>query len=461
MINNVHCIICNLYDIPPNFAARKTNNNMIKNSLLFCVLSIVHLGSWAADIMPIDTLTMSIYYQQGISRLDSTYQNNQDRLDSLVGILHRLSSDSTFCLNSFSIVSGASPEGNTSLNKILSKNRSQSVSDYFRRRVPAQLASIITESHVGIDWDCLLIKVMHSGMPYKEEVAHILKYTPEWVVKAGVVVDSRKRQLMNLHGGICWHYMEEHFFPGLRRTLVEVRYSALPQIPEPELDSGFEALDIPQNIPLDSMTEMKSEDSLIILKPQLQSLSPFYMAVKTNLLYDALLVPNIGVEFYVGKGFSVGGNWMYAWWSSNSRHRYWRIYGGELAVRKYFNRTTEGSPLHGHHIGIYGQMFTYDFETGGRGYMGGRPGGTLWEKMNYSTGLEYGYSLPIAKKLNLDFVIGLGYWGGNYYEYVPIDNHYVWQATKKRNWFGPTKAEISLVWLLGRGNYNSKKGGER
>ncbi len=91
-----------------------------------------------------------------------------------------------------------------------------------------------------------------------------------------------------------------------------------------------------------------------------------------------LLVPNIGVEFYVAKGFSVGGNWMYAWWNSNSRHYYWRIYGGELAIRKYFNRTTEGSPLNGHHIGIYGQVFTYDFETGGHGYMGGKPGGTLW-----------------------------------------------------------------------------------
>ncbi|MCD8273384.1 MAG: DUF3575 domain-containing protein, partial [Alistipes sp.] len=29
------------------------------------------------------------------------------------------------------------------------------------------------------------------------------------------------------------------------------------------------------------------------------------------------------------------------------------------------------------------------------------------------------------------------------------------------HWFGPTKAEISLVWLLGRGNYNEKKGGAR
>ena len=46
--------------------------------------------------------------------------------------------------------------------------------------------------------------------------------------------------------------------------------------------------------------------------------------------------------------------------------------------------------------------------------MGGKPGGTLWEKMNYAVGLEYGYSLPVARRLNLDFVIGVGYWGGEY-----------------------------------------------
>ena len=40
---------------------------------------------------------------------------------------------------------------------------------------------------------------------------------------------------------------------------------------------------------------------------------------------------------------------------------------------------------------------------------------------------------------------------------APMDNHYVWKATKKRNWFGPTKAEVSLVWLLGGGYGNEKK----
>ena len=98
------------------------------------------------------------------------------------------------------------------------------------------------------------------------------------------------------------------------------------------------------------------------------------MSVKTNMLYDALAIPNIGVEFYLGKGWSVSGNWMYGWWDKGSKHRYWRIYGGEIAVRKWIGRKAAETPLRGHHIGLYGQLFTYDFEWGGTGYMGGIPG---------------------------------------------------------------------------------------
>lgn len=69
----------------------------------------------------------------------------------------------------------------------------------------------------------------------------------------------------------------------------------------------------------------------------------------------------------------------------------------------------------------------------------------------------------MARRLNIDFSTGLGYLGGEYQEYLPKDGHYVWQATKQRRWFGPTKAEVSLVWLLGRNNNNraKEKGGQR
>ena len=102
---------------------------------------------------------------------------------------------------------------------------------------------------------------------------------------------------------------------------------------------------------------------------------------------------------------------------------------------------------------MYGQIVTYDFELGGKGYLG--------DKWSYGGGVAYGYSLPVGHRFNVDFTLGIGYLGGLYKEYIPLDGHYVWQTTKKRRWFGPTKAGISLVWLIGRGNYSRKKGGRQ
>ena len=185
------------------------------------------------------------------------------------------------------------------------------------------------------------------------------------------------------------------------------------------------------------------------------------MSLRTNMLYDLLALPTIGAEFYVGRNISVGAEWTYGWWKTDRKHRYWRAYGGNLIVRRWFGRKAEEKPLTGHHIGLYAGIFTYDFEFGGTGYMGGRPGATLWDRSMKTAGIEYGYSLPIAKRLNIDFTIGLGYIGGKYVKYEPKGKGYAWNSTHRLTWFGPTKAEVSLVWLLGHENVNKKKGGIR
>ncbi len=59
---------------------------------------------------------------------------------------------------------------------------------------------------------------------------------------------------------------------------------------------------------------------------------------------------------------------------------------------------------------------------------------------SYGGGVAYGYSLPVGHRFNVDFTLGIGYLGGSYKEYIPLDGHYVWQTTKNRRWFGPTKA---------------------
>ena len=184
------------------------------------------------------------------------------------------------------------------------------------------------------------------------------------------------------------------------------------------------------------------------------------MAIKTNMLYDAICTPNIGVEFHLGKRFSLHANYIHAWWKNEEKNFFWRYYGAEASFRWWFGKSSRVKPLQGHHIGATYQIMTYDFQFGNKGILAGKPGGMLIDRPSHTVALEYGYSLPIARRLNLDFVIGAGYNWGIFDEYVPIDGHDVWQATKRRQYIGPTKLEISLVWLIGRGNYNKDKGKE-
>ena len=177
------------------------------------------------------------------------------------------------------------------------------------------------------------------------------------------------------------------------------------------------------------------------------------VGLKTNLLYDAAAVPNLGLEFYLGKRWSLVGNWMYSWWHSDQDYFYWRTYGGDIALRRWFGKASKRKALTGHHVGLYGQMLTYDFLMG--------QDGILADDWNWAAGLEYGYSAHLSRRLNLDFTVGAGYHWGEYDEYIPLDGHYVWQATKRRRFIGPTKVEISLVWLIGGSDKLPAKGGKR
>lgn len=171
-----------------------------------------------------------------------------------------------------------------------------------------------------------------------------------------------------------------------------------------------------------------------------------WWSVKTNLLYDVALIPNIGVDVYLGKDWSLAANWMYAWWSSNPKHKYWRTYGGDLELRRWWGKKATEKPLTGYHAGIFLIGMTYDVEFSGRGY--------LADTFSYGGGLSIGFSQPVTPRLNADFTIGAGYLRGEYKEYIPKNGSYAWQATKMRNYFGPLKAEITLVWTLGKGNKN-------
>lgn len=140
--------------------------------------------------------------------------------------------------------------------------------------------------------------------------------------------------------------MYEHFFPELRSAGVNI-YCEFERLPKLELPSAG----IKHPAPKAETLPLNLENTSVT--PESAPRKPFCMVLKTNMLYDAFLIPNLGVEFHIRRGWSVGGNWMYAWWKNDTRHNYWRVYGGELDIRKYMGHRATKNPLTGHHLGIY------------------------------------------------------------------------------------------------------------
>ena len=406
-------------------------------------------NAYAASIQ--DSLRTTIYFRPGYSLLELSYRDNAANMKALTQGIQTIKGNPCVQLQHIRILSAASPEGNSALNKRVAKRRGERLRDYLKETLVLP-DSIFTVSSAGEDWQGLASLIAKEKTPWRNKALQIIRHTPEWVTCNGKVVDGRKRQLQNLDGGKAWKYMLDNHFYTLRTGAVvvcEVKTLAAESTP-----SAAEA-SLEQAHP-GAHAEASSEQAR--LEPASQQSAPqsppvaSYFALKSNLLNDALLVPNLSLEASIGSGWTLGAGGMLAWWSKDAKHRYWRIYGGDLEIRKYFGTLSKSKPLQGHHLGIYGDFLTYDFEFGAKGYQ---------SKATYAAGIKYGYSHPIANRLNLDFALGIGYLHSNYKTYVPRDGCYVYQETKKRKWLGPTQAEISLVWLLGKGNTNKKKGGKK
>lgn len=402
-------------------------------------------NAYAASIQ--DSLRTTIYFRPGYSLLELSYRDNAANMKALTQGIQTIKGNPCVQLQHIRILSAASPEGNSALNKRVAKRRGERLRNYLKETLVLP-DSIFTVSSAGEDWQGLAALIAKEKTPWRNKALQIIRHTPEWVTRNGKVVDGRKRQLQNLDGGKAWKYMLDNHFYTLRTGAVvvcEVKTLAAESTPsaaEARLEQARpeSASQSPSSPPFPAIP------SQVHPAPQAPPVAS-YFALKSNLLYDALLVPNLSLEASIGSGWTLGAGGMLAWWSKDAKHRYWRIYGGGLEIRKYFGTLSKSKPLQGHHLGIYGDFLTYDFEFGAKGYQ---------SKATYAAGIKYGYSHPIAKRLNLDFALGIGYLHSNYKTYVPRDGCYVYQETKKRKWLGPTQAEISLVWLLGKGNTNSK-----
>lgn len=387
--------------------------------------------------------SVRIFFHQGRADIDPDLYANRKALSRLQQMLN----DSTRMqanVSSLLIDGWTSPEGGETLNRHLAEKRAAAI---WRRvmmlteKLPVQHTAKWNTcvNFSGTDW-----KRLHELMSNNPEATYAhgaQKLLAELADSAPEQPDDWLKRLKQLDGGRTYAYAYRQLFPALRTATV--RLVCLPRGAARRADTVV----VERHDTIYIHDTLRVNDTVYVEKTRRMKREPVFVAVKTNLLYDAVLIPNLGVEVMLKERWSVAANWMYTWMKCDHRHRYWRIYGGELEWNRRFGRRPKGeNRMSGHRLGVYGQLLTYDVEWGGRGYLG--------DKWSWGGGLTYGYALPVARRLNLDFTVNMGYLGGIYKEYLPIDGHYVWQRTRRMRWVGPTKIGIHLVWLMGRENKN-------
>ena len=184
-----------------------------------------------------DTLALRLHFCQGCADIDTAIAGNSEAMGRLGAVL-----DSPQDIVAVSVRGSASPEGNTDKNDTLSAMRAAVLSGLFE---PAKVKSV---EALGTNWTMLRREIEKCDTKWKGAALATIINTPEWVVKDGRVVDSRKLRLKKLRKGEAWEYMLDHIFPSLRFaecTIVAKAAKPLPaeaeslrRLPDSREDSG-------------------------------------------------------------------------------------------------------------------------------------------------------------------------------------------------------------------------------
>ena len=176
------------------------------------------------------------------------------------------------------------------------------------------------------------------------------------------------------------------------------------------------------------------------------------LALKTNLLFDAALMPNVEIEVPIGKRWSLNSEYIFPWWLIDGDKYALQLLMGGLEGRYWLGgkrNRLKREVLTGHFLGLYAGGGLYDLQWQENGYQG---------EFFIAAGLSYGWATRIARNLYLELSLGIGLLRTGYRHYHARDNYQtlLWQEDGRYTWIGPTKAKVSLVWLI---NGKAKKGG--
>ena len=398
---------------------------------LFALLPSVHAQAESAPDVP--GAPVVLYFRFDKAVVDSGYMDNARTLHHLGEVLSnpRLADR----IDSINILSFASPEGDRLHNERLARQRSVAVKGYLVWKYPHLDQHRIHPRPQGENWQEFRRLITEDReLPNRDEVLQILDRVPD--------ADRCKALLRKLDGGSSYRYINDRLLRYLRNAsvcTVWMRPETLPALPPPAAPRLEQTL----RTPVAEIPATPSARPLSAVRKR-----PLF-ALKTNLLFDAALMPNVEIEVPLGKRWSLNAEYMFPWWLFEDGKYALQILMGGLEGRYWLGSRNRREVLTGHFLGLYAGGGKYDLQWKESGYQG---------EFFIAAGISYGWATRIARNLNLEFNIGIGVLRTDYRHYH-AQNRYqtlLWQENGRYTWLGPTKAKISLVWLL---KGKSQKGG--
>ena len=364
------------------------------------------------------------------------FRNNQYELDRLRHTIDSVCKDSTIEIMHIQIKGFASPEGSWESNDRLARERTSSLTRYIIEKTAVSPVLFRTASEPE-DWEGLRIFVdTTSLLTHKKQILELIDRDMD--------PDDKLKQIA-IDYTADFRILLKEAFPLLRHTDYQIDYQ-LKKIEKEE-----------DEVHVDTLYRLVTDDvkgSLVSTQRRFKGYKPAF-ALKTNLLYDLALAPNIEVEVPFGRDrrWSVMVEYLNPWWRLDKLNYAYEIQEAGVELRRWMMPRCDGSRpwLSGSFLGLYVASAKYDLEYNGVGDQG-----EIW-----SAGFTFGYSWPLNKRLNLELSASAGpvYGERRHYNAEFESSHLIYKSTKNMQYFGPTKVKLSLVWIIPA--QDKKKGGAK
>ena len=361
-----------------------------------------------------------------------SYHDNVTELGRIRAQLDSVVRDTAATLLGMTIHGYASPEGPYRHNVDLARDRTAALRRYITDLYDLP-DGFITTDYTPEDWAGFRRFMEQSTLPHRDEIIALIDLDME---------PDAKLRLIQRRYRAEYRIILRDYFPYLRHSDYTIAYTRRERTTRP---GSVDTLWVLPQAPLPPAAP----------RPRFTSYRP-WVALKTNLLFDLALAFNGEVEIPFGRDgrYSVMAEWWTPWyvWHHNSRAYEFQMLGFEL--RRWFRTCEVGlPPLSGKFLGAYYSNGQYDLEWGSIGNQG----------EFQSVGATAGYSWVLSRHFNLEASFSLGaFWGPRrHYHGMFDDTHLIWQYTGRTFYFGPTKAKISIAWIVGPANRTGRKGGAR